>query len=80
MHIAVALLRVSEGLDFSAVMEDVEEHRRTILPTIRGNQSFSQLSQGDIFHFDNHFIDSRTIFLSYRGSFVIFVLTLFVLF
>ncbi|XP_051157409.1 bumetanide-sensitive sodium-(potassium)-chloride cotransporter [Leptopilina boulardi] len=45
MHIAVALLRVTEGLDFSAVMEDVEEHRRTILPTIRGNQSFSQLSQ-----------------------------------
>ena len=46
MHIAVALLRVSEGLDFSAVMEDVEEYRRTILPTLRGNQSFSQLSQG----------------------------------
>ncbi|XP_033219683.1 bumetanide-sensitive sodium-(potassium)-chloride cotransporter [Belonocnema kinseyi] len=45
MHIAVALLRVSEGLDFSAVIEDVEEHRRVMLTMIRGNQSFSQLSQ-----------------------------------
>lgn len=43
MHIAVALLRISEGLDCS--IGDAEEQKKNI-QTIPGNQSFSQLSQG----------------------------------
>lgn len=43
MHIAVALLRISEGLDCS--IGDVEEQKKSV-QTIPGNQSFSQLSQG----------------------------------
>ena len=46
MHVAVALLRLSEGLDHSAILGDVEDPKRTATSTIRGNQSFSQLSQG----------------------------------
>lgn len=42
MHIAVALLRISEGLD---CIGDIEEQKKSI-QTIPGNQSFSQLSQG----------------------------------
>ncbi|CAK9815935.1 Bumetanide-sensitive sodium-(potassium)-chloride cotransporter [Anthophora quadrimaculata] len=44
MHIAVALLRISEGLDCSAVIGDAEEQKKNA-QTIPGNQSFSQLSQ-----------------------------------
>lgn len=46
MHIAVALLRLQEGLDCSAIVGDVEDHRRLAPTSIPGNQSFSQLSQG----------------------------------
>ncbi|XP_024870405.1 bumetanide-sensitive sodium-(potassium)-chloride cotransporter [Temnothorax curvispinosus] len=45
MHIAVALLRLQEGLDCSAVVGDVEDPRRLSPTSIPGNQSFSQLSQ-----------------------------------
>lgn len=45
MHIAVALLRISEGLDCSTVVGDAEEEKKNA-QTIPGNQSFSQLSQG----------------------------------
>ena len=45
MHIAVALLRISEGLDCSTVVGDAEEQKKNT-QTIPGNQSFSQLSQG----------------------------------
>ncbi|XP_011267934.2 bumetanide-sensitive sodium-(potassium)-chloride cotransporter [Camponotus floridanus] len=42
MHIAVALLRLQEGLDCSVIGED----QKRLMPTsIPGNQSFSQLSQ-----------------------------------
>ncbi|KOC64235.1 Bumetanide-sensitive sodium-(potassium)-chloride cotransporter [Habropoda laboriosa] len=44
MHIAVALLRISEGLDCSTVIGDAEEQKKNA-QTIPGNQSFSQLSQ-----------------------------------
>lgn len=44
MHIAVALLRISEGLDCS-IGDRIEEQKKSI-QTIPGNQSFSQLSQG----------------------------------
>ncbi|XP_060811351.1 bumetanide-sensitive sodium-(potassium)-chloride cotransporter [Bombus pascuorum] len=44
MHIAVALLRISEGLDCSTVVGDAEEQKKNV-QTIPGNQSFSQLSQ-----------------------------------
>ncbi|KAK9298693.1 hypothetical protein QLX08_008060 [Tetragonisca angustula] len=44
MHIAVALLRISEGLDCSTVVGDAEEQKKNT-QTIPGNQSFSQLSQ-----------------------------------
>ncbi|CAD1473390.1 unnamed protein product, partial [Heterotrigona itama] len=44
MHIAVALLRISEGLDCSTVVGDAEEQKKNA-QTIPGNQSFSQLSQ-----------------------------------
>lgn len=47
MHVAVALLRVSDGLDHSAIMEETDESKKLITTTIRGNQSFSQLSQGN---------------------------------
>ena len=46
MHIAVALLRISEGLDYSAVMGDVDDQKKNAPASIPGNQSFSQLSQG----------------------------------
>lgn len=45
MHVAVALLRVSEGLDYSAVIGDIEEQKKIAPTSIPGNQSFSQLSQ-----------------------------------
>ena len=45
MHIAVALLRISEGLDYSAVMGDVDDQKKNAPASIPGNQSFSQLSQ-----------------------------------
>lgn len=45
MHIAVALLRISEGLDYSAVIGDFEEHKKSVPISLPGNQSFSQLSQ-----------------------------------
>ncbi|XP_063980196.1 bumetanide-sensitive sodium-(potassium)-chloride cotransporter [Diachasmimorpha longicaudata] len=45
MHIAVAILRLSEGLDCSSVLNEVEDPKRSATTTIRGNQSFSQLSQ-----------------------------------
>ncbi|OAD57765.1 Bumetanide-sensitive sodium-(potassium)-chloride cotransporter [Eufriesea mexicana] len=44
MHIAVALLRISEGLDCSMIVGDIEEQKKNA-QTIPGNQSFSQLSQ-----------------------------------
>lgn len=44
MHVAVVLLRLSEGLDYSWVLNDSEFPKRNTT-TIRGNQSFSQLSQ-----------------------------------
>lgn len=46
MHIAVALLRIQEGLDCSAVIGDVEDPKNLAPTSIPGNQSFSQLSQG----------------------------------
>uniref|UniRef100_A0A0C9QA88 NKCL_1 protein n=1 Tax=Fopius arisanus TaxID=64838 RepID=A0A0C9QA88_9HYME len=46
MHIAVAILRLSEGLDCSSVLNEAEDSKRSATTTIRGNQSFSQLSQG----------------------------------
>ncbi|XP_076640567.1 sodium chloride cotransporter 69 isoform X1 [Colletes latitarsis] len=45
MHIAVALLRISEGLDYSAVIGDIEEQKKNMPISLPGNQSFSQLSQ-----------------------------------
>ncbi|XP_076393216.1 sodium chloride cotransporter 69 [Megachile rotundata] len=45
MHIAVALLRISEGLDCSATIGDNDEQKKNIPSTLPGNQSFSQLSQ-----------------------------------
>ncbi|XP_012217293.1 bumetanide-sensitive sodium-(potassium)-chloride cotransporter [Linepithema humile] len=45
MHIAVALLRLQEGLDCSGIIGDVEDQRRLAPTSIPGNQSFSQLSQ-----------------------------------
>lgn len=46
MHIAVALLRIQEGLDSSGVITEVEEQKRFVPTVIPANQSFSQLSQG----------------------------------
>lgn len=46
MHIAVALLRIQEGLDSSGVITEVEEQKRFVPAVIPANQSFSQLSQG----------------------------------
>lgn len=46
MHIAVAILRISEGLDYGTAVEEAEEQKKLLSPSIRGNQSFSQLSQG----------------------------------
>ena len=45
MHIAVALLRLSEGLDCSTTIGDNDEQKRNTSTTLPGNQSFSQLSQ-----------------------------------
>nr|XP_034182937.1 bumetanide-sensitive sodium-(potassium)-chloride cotransporter [Osmia lignaria]XP_034182938.1 bumetanide-sensitive sodium-(potassium)-chloride cotransporter [Osmia lignaria]XP_034182940.1 bumetanide-sensitive sodium-(potassium)-chloride cotransporter [Osmia lignaria] len=45
MHIAVALLRLTEGLDCSATIGDNDEQKRNTSTTLPGNQSFSQLSQ-----------------------------------
>nr|XP_050849728.1 bumetanide-sensitive sodium-(potassium)-chloride cotransporter isoform X1 [Vespula vulgaris]XP_050849729.1 bumetanide-sensitive sodium-(potassium)-chloride cotransporter isoform X1 [Vespula vulgaris]XP_050849730.1 bumetanide-sensitive sodium-(potassium)-chloride cotransporter isoform X1 [Vespula vulgaris]XP_050849731.1 bumetanide-sensitive sodium-(potassium)-chloride cotransporter isoform X1 [Vespula vulgaris]XP_050849732.1 bumetanide-sensitive sodium-(potassium)-chloride cotransporter isofo len=45
MHIAVALLRIQEGLDSSGVITEVEEQKRFVPTVIPANQSFSQLSQ-----------------------------------
>ncbi|KAL6255261.1 hypothetical protein P5V15_013599 [Pogonomyrmex californicus] len=45
MHIAVALLRLQEGLDCSTIVGDVDDQRRLAPTSIPGNQSFSQLSQ-----------------------------------
>ncbi|KAK2585480.1 hypothetical protein KPH14_010136 [Odynerus spinipes] len=45
MHVAVALLRIKEGLDSSGVIPEVEEQRRFAPSVIPANQSFSQLSQ-----------------------------------
>ncbi|XP_034943352.1 bumetanide-sensitive sodium-(potassium)-chloride cotransporter [Chelonus insularis] len=44
MHIAVAILRLSEGFDHSALVNETEDSKKSSV-TIRGNQSFSQLSQ-----------------------------------
>jgi len=46
MHIAVALLRLQEGLDCNTTVGDVEDQKRLAPTSIPGNQSFSQLSQG----------------------------------
>ncbi|XP_035736947.1 bumetanide-sensitive sodium-(potassium)-chloride cotransporter-like isoform X4 [Vespa mandarinia] len=45
MHIAVALLRIQEGLDSSGIITEVEEQKRFVPTVIPANQSFSQLSQ-----------------------------------
>ncbi|KAG7208571.1 hypothetical protein KM043_014784 [Ampulex compressa] len=45
MHVAVALLRISEGLDCSAVIGDSEDQKKPPTTSIPANQSFSQLSQ-----------------------------------
>ncbi|XP_011171411.1 bumetanide-sensitive sodium-(potassium)-chloride cotransporter [Solenopsis invicta] len=45
MHVAVALLRLQEGLDCSATIGDAEDQKRLAPTSIPGNQSFSQLSQ-----------------------------------
>lgn len=59
MHIAVALLRLSEGLDQSAIVGDVEDQKQKM--TIPGNQSFSQLSQGTVLQRKILFRDARSI-------------------
>lgn len=46
MHVAVVLLRLTEGLDCSAILNDIDDPKKSATMTIRGNQSFSQLSQG----------------------------------
>lgn len=46
MHIAVALLRIQEGLDSSMIIGDIEDSKKLAPTSIPGNQSFSQLSQG----------------------------------
>ncbi|KZC10308.1 Bumetanide-sensitive sodium-(potassium)-chloride cotransporter [Dufourea novaeangliae] len=45
MHTALALLRISEGLDHGIAIGDVEEQKKNLPSSIPGNQSFSQLSQ-----------------------------------
>ncbi|KAH0951482.1 hypothetical protein HN011_002827 [Eciton burchellii] len=45
MHIAVALLRLQEGLDCNTIAGDVEDQKKLAPTSIPGNQSFSQLSQ-----------------------------------
>ncbi|XP_024941406.1 bumetanide-sensitive sodium-(potassium)-chloride cotransporter isoform X2 [Cephus cinctus] len=45
MHIAVALLRVSEGLDYGVAMGEAEDQRKISASALPANQSFSQLSQ-----------------------------------
>ncbi|KAK0180491.1 hypothetical protein PV327_006127 [Microctonus hyperodae] len=49
MHVAVVLLRLSEGLDCSAILNDIDDPKKSATMTIRGNQSFSQLSQASSF-------------------------------
>lgn len=46
MHVAVAILRISEGFDNSEILNETPENSKKSSVTIRGNQSFSQLSQG----------------------------------
>lgn len=46
MHVAVALLRIQEGLDSSPPIGDIEDPKKLAPTSIPGNQSFSQLSQG----------------------------------
>ncbi|XP_074110335.1 sodium chloride cotransporter 69 [Cotesia typhae] len=45
MHVAVAILRINEGFDNSEALNDSSENYKKSSITIRGNQSFSQLSQ-----------------------------------
>ncbi|XP_043502652.1 bumetanide-sensitive sodium-(potassium)-chloride cotransporter [Polistes fuscatus] len=45
MHVAVALLRIREGLDSSGVITEAEEQKRFAPAVLPANQSFSQLSQ-----------------------------------
>ncbi|XP_008544301.1 bumetanide-sensitive sodium-(potassium)-chloride cotransporter isoform X1 [Microplitis demolitor] len=45
MHVAVAILRISEGFDNSEILNETPENSKKSSVTIRGNQSFSQLSQ-----------------------------------
>ncbi|XP_032675841.1 bumetanide-sensitive sodium-(potassium)-chloride cotransporter [Odontomachus brunneus] len=45
MHIAVALLRIQDGLDCSIAIGDAEDPKKLAPTSIPGNQSFSQLSQ-----------------------------------
>ena len=49
MHIAVALLRLSEGLDYENAEEDQESQKKNPSAKIPSNQSFTQLSQGKIY-------------------------------
>ena len=44
MHIAVALLRIPEGLDYDNMDEETQDPQKK--PRLPPNQSFSQLSQG----------------------------------
>jgi hypothetical protein len=47
MHIAVALLRMSDGLNYEIIEEDAQDlHKKT--NRLPANQSFSQLSQGTL--------------------------------
>lgn len=47
MHVAVALLRVSEGLDYGTAVEEIQElKKKQSHAGLPPNQSFSQLSTG----------------------------------
>lgn len=46
MHIAVALLRMSEGLDYEYCDEENQDSQKKPTARLPPNQSFSQLSQG----------------------------------
>lgn len=51
MHIAVGLLRMTEGLDYENVDDDGQDLQKKTTTKIRPNQSFSQLSQGRLFNY-----------------------------
>ena len=81
MHVAVALLRVSEGLDYGTAIEEVQElNKNKSQNAIPTNQSFSQLSQGTFIEqfirytnsknisVPNYYLDCRLTFKNYLSK------------